>query len=620
MLGGYVGNSAWIDLSSGEIKEEAPEEGLLRDFVGGYGVAARLIYSQQPAGTHPLGPDNIVAILTGPLTATPAPTGTRWTVAGKSPLTRTWGDSNASGYFGAAMKLAGYDAVFITGASPRPVYLLIDNGKAELKDATSLWGRDTYETEDLLKAEHGNKAEVACIGPSGENLSLISAVIHAKGRAAGRSGVGAMLGSKKLKAIVARGDREVSLANPDLVKELRRKYMGQIRSGVGFADFYRETGTPGYIVTGAKIADSPTKNWKGVGPIDFPTPEPLGFEAILGAGKQRKACWRCPIACWGHMEVEYQGLKVWAHVPEYETASAFGSNLLNDNLGSVVRANDICNAYGLDTISTGATIAFAIECYENGLISETDTDGIELTWGNHEAIVVMTEKLARRDGFGAVLADGAKAAAEKIGREADEYAIHIHGQELPMHDPRYEPAMGLIYQIDATPGRHTQSAQYLAPPGLELDVPAFGEDRERQVGRGRHLKVLSALTHVMNASGVCLFGYLSMEVTFLQEFLSAVTGHKYTLDDLVEVGERIANMRQAFNVREGINALNFSIPRRAYGFPPLEEGPTAGMTVDVDTLLKEHLEEMNWDAESAKPSASRLRELGLGDVADDLWG
>lgn len=619
MLGGFVGKFFWVDLTTGEIEEETPDDELLRDFVGGYGVGARLIYNRQPAGVDPLGPENIVGILTGPLTGTPAPTGTRWAVVGKSPLTGTWGDSNASGFFGPAMKFAGCDGVFFTGASETPVYLLVDDGRAELKDASALWGKDTYETEDLLKAEYGDGAEIACIGPSGESLSLISAVIHAKGRAAGRSGVGAMLGSKKLKAVVVRGEQDVPLADADAVAELRKKYIGQIRSGVGFADLYRETGTPGYTVTGAEIADSPTKNWKGVGPIDFPNPEPLGFEPLVEAGRERKACWRCPIACWGHVEVEYQGSKVWAHVPEYETASAFGSDLLNNDLGSVVKANDICNAYGLDTISAGATIAFATECYENGLISKDDTDGIELTWGNHEAIVAMTEKLAKRDGFGDVLADGARVAAEKIGGEAEDYAIHIQGQELPMHDPRFEPGLGLIYQIDATPGRHTQASQYIAPVGLDRDIPAFGENRDEQEGRGRHLKVLSALTHVMNASGMCLFGYLSTEVTFLSEFLTAITGHSYSLEDLVTVGERIADIRQAFNVREGINALAFSIPKRAYGMPPLEEGPTAGVTVEIDTLLKEHLEEMDWDPESAKPRAEKLIELGMEDVAQDLW-
>ncbi|MFW6082986.1 MAG: aldehyde ferredoxin oxidoreductase C-terminal domain-containing protein, partial [Chloroflexota bacterium] len=226
---------------------------------------------------------------------------------------------------------------------------------------------------------------------------------------------------------------------------------------------------------------------------------------------------------------------------------------------------------------------------------------------------------AKRDGFGDVLADGARVAAEKIGGEAEDYAIHIQGQELPMHDPRFEPGLGLIYQIDATPGRHTQASQYIAPVGLDRDIPAFGENREEQEGRGRHLKVLSALTHVMNASGMCLFGYLSTEVTFLPEFLTAITGHSYSLEDLVTVGERIADIRQAFNVREGINALAFSIPKRAYGMPPLEEGPTAGVTVEIDTLLKEHLEEMDWDPESAKPNAERLIELGMEDVAQDLW-
>lgn len=620
MLGGYAGKFLWVNLTTGKMKEEIPDESLLRDFIGGYGVAARIIYNRQKAGADPLGPANIFGLVIGPLTGTPAPTGVRWTVVGKSPLTGTWGDGNAGGFFGPALKFAGYDAIFFSGTSGKPVYLLIDEGKAELRDASRLWGKDTYETEDLLKAEFGDKAEVVCIGPAGENLSLMSKIMHYKGKSAGRGGLGAVMGSKKLKAIVARGSKEPRLANRSMADELRRKYVKEIANGIGYAHTYRDEGTYSYIEPGVRNNDSPIKNWAGVGSIDFPDVEAIGFNAIVRAGMKWQACWRCPIGCWGHMEVEYQGSKVWAHVPEYETTAAFGSDCLNNNLASIVKANELCNRYGLDTISTGATIAFAIECYENGLISKEDTDGIELTWGNHEAIIAMTEKLARREGFGDVLADGVRVAAEKIGRGAEQYAIHIMGQELPMHDPRYEPGLGLIYKIDATPGRHTQAFQYTKPPGLDLDIPNYGEDREQQAGRGRHLKILSELCHVVSASGLCLFCALSTHITILPEFLTAVTGHEYTLDDLLIVGERIANMRQAFNVREGINAITSPIPQRAYGIPPLEEGPTKGISVDIDAMLKEYLEEMDWSLDSAKPSARKLVELGLEDVAQDLWG
>jgi len=619
MVGGYMGKTLVVGLSFRRIDEEQLDDDIYRRFLGGYGLGAQILYERIRPGIDPFSGENILGLITGPLTGTPAPTGTRWTIVGKSPLTGTWGDANASGFFGPAIKSAGYDAVFFTGTSDTPVYLLIDNGKAKLRDASRLWGKDTYETEDILKGEFGDDAEVACIGPAGEKLSLIAAVIHYKGRAAARSGLGAVMGAKKLKAVVAKGNMEVPLADAKMVNELRKKYIKEITSGVGSADFYRETGTPGYIVAGAMNADSPTKNWAGVGPIDFPDPHPIGFDNIVEHRIKRMTCWHCPIACWGTVKVNYGSQEIEAHQPEYETAAAFGSNCLNNDLASIVRANDLCNRYGLDTISTGATIAFAIECYENGLISKADTNGIELTWGNQEAIVVMTEKLAKREGFGDVLADGVKVAAEKIGRGAEQYAIHVRGQELPMHDPRFEPGLGLIYKIDATPGRHTQSSQFIPPPGFEIEMPAFGENREAQVGRGRFMKPLSCLCHVVNCSGICLFGYLSTNVTFLPEFLTAVIGHRYTLDDLLIMGERIANIRQAFNVREGINAVTNRIPQRTYGLPPLDDGPTAGITVDIDTLLKEYLEEMDWSLDSAKPSAKKLIELGLEDVAQDLW-
>ena len=307
-------------------------------------------------------------------------------------------------------------------------------------------------------------------------------------------------------------------------------------------------------------------------------------------------------------------------MPEYETASAFGSNCLVNDLSALVRANELCNRYGLDTISAGATIAFAMECYEQGIITAEDTGGIELRWGDAEAMIAILERVCQREGFGDVLADGVKRAAEHLGRSAQPYAIHVHGQELPMHDPRFEPGLGLIYKIDATPGRHTQASQFIPPPDFDIGVPDFGTLREQQNGRGRFLKPLSALNHVMNASGMCLFGYLSTRVNFLPDWLSAVTGHAYSLDELLLIGERIANIRQAFNIREGINLVAAPIPERAYGRPPLTAGPTAGVNVDVETMLREHLEERGWTQDEARPTAQKLKELGLDDVARDLWG
>ncbi|MSP12873.1 MAG: hypothetical protein EXR62_07940 [Chloroflexi bacterium] len=618
MLAGYMGKFLWVDLSTGVMHEEIPDEQLFRDFVGGYGVAARILFDRMPGGVDPLGPQNILSFTTGPLTGSPAQTGTRWTVACKSPLTGGWGDANASGWWGVALKAAGYDAIFFTGAAAKPIYLYIENGKAELRDAAGIWGKDCYEIEDWTKATFGKDAESACIGPSGESLSLISAVIHAKGRAAGRSGVGAVMGSKKLKAIVVKGKQKPSLANPELAKEVKRKYSKQITGGTGFADFYRATGTPGYTATGIRNGDSPTRNW-GASVAHAAAPEPVEFDELLKYRVKRGACWQCPVSCWGSSTVEYNGQQIEAHQPEYETAAAFGSMLLNNNLPSLIKANEICNRYGLDTISAGAGVAFAFECFEHGLITKADTGGLDLQWGDHQAIIAMAEKMARREDFGNVIADGVMRAAQKVGPAAEPFAVHAGGQELPMHDPRFEPAMAVIYKMDATPGRHTQACQYIVPAGYKTDMPNFGENRNAQKGRGLYIKEASCLTHTMNASGTCLFGYLSTTVDFVAEYMTAVTGQNFTVDDMLKVGERIANIRQAFNVREGINAVTQPDPKRAYGMPALPDGPTGGFTVDLKMLVAEHLGKMGWTQDAAVPLPETLEALGLSDVSQQIW-
>ncbi|MBI5305675.1 MAG: aldehyde ferredoxin oxidoreductase family protein [Chloroflexi bacterium] len=618
MLGGYVGTILWVNLDTGNLREEQLDPDVGRDFIGGYGVGARLVYERIKPRIDPLGPENILGFLTGPLTGSPAPTGTRWTVVCKSPLTGGWGDANASGYFGVALKRAGYDAVFFSGSAANPVYLYLDNRRAELRDAQHLWGKDCYEIEDWVKAELGHAVQAACIGPAGEKQSLISAIIHSQGRAAARSGVGAVMGAKRIKLIAARGTLNIPLADAAAVQQAKNKYVQEINRGVGAADFYKQTGTPGYLAYGIKHGDTPTRNW-AISGSQFGETKSLEFVELLKHRVKRKSCWQCPIGCWGTSRVEYAGETIEAHQPEYETGSAFGSMTLNGDYPAIIKANELCNRYGLDTISAGACIAFAMECFEHGLITARDTGGIELTWGDHRAMNAMLEKLARREDFGDVLAGGVQRAAEQLGNGAEAFAIHVGGQELPMHDPRFEPGLGLIYKMDATPGRHTQACQFTVPSGFTSVRPGYGEKRDQQAGRGRWMKEASCLNHTMNASGLCLFGYTSTHVTFVPEFLSAVTGMPFTVDDMLITGERIANVRQAFNVREGINAVTQPIPARAYGVPPLPNGPTAGITVQVEQMLHEHLDEMGWTRDAAIPTRAVLERLGLADIARELW-
>jgi aldehyde:ferredoxin oxidoreductase len=289
---------------------------------------------------------------------------------------------------------------------------------------------------------------------------------------------------------------------------------------------------------------------------------------------------------------------------------------LNDNLESVIMTNDICNRYGLDTISTGAVIAFAMECYEKGLITDKDTDGIQLKWGDHQAIVTMTEKLARREGFGDVLADGVEVAAEKIGKGAHEFAIHVHGQEIGMHDPRCRISWAMIY-LDATPGRHTHGGSGILIPSSGLELPPF--DPRSCAGQGEAHKICNNFEHVMQCAGVCMFGYLRLEANSLPEFLNLVTGSNHNINDLLKIGERIVNMRHAFNIREGVSITDFEIPNRVLGHPPLQTGPTAGNEIDIETLLREYLAVMDWDPDGGKPSRAKLLELGLEDVAEVLY-
>lgn len=620
MPGGFLGVVVSVDLCSGEITEVHPGTEMYRRFIGGYGLGARLLYDRMPPNVDPLGPENILGFFTGPLTGTPAPTATRTTVVGKSPLTGTWGDASLSGFFGPALKAAGYDGILFSDIARQPVFLFIEDGCAELRDASGLWGRDTYSVDDWVKAEFGKQAQSLCIGPAGEKLSLISGIVHARGRLAARSGLGAVMGSKRLKAIVVRGSCPIPVAYPARVEESKRKYLQQINNDTGSAGFLKTTGTPGYIVAGVRNGDSPIRNWAGVAERDFPDPEPIGINAIMSLGKTRRSCWHCPVACWGETKTLLEGLQVTSHVPEYETVAAFGGNLLNNNLRSIVSANDICNRYGLDSISTGATVAFAFECFEHGLISKHDAGGLDLRWGNVRAIVALTEQLARREGLGDLLADGVRRAAGLIGKSSEPFAIHIGGQELPMHSPIFEPGLGLVYLMDATPGRHTQAAQYSRVPGWEIGLAAFDPKAPEQRGRGRLMKPLSGLSHVANASGLCLFGYVSTTVDFLPEWLSAVTGFSYSLDDLLLVGERIGNMRQAFNIRDGFNPLVTPIPDRAYGRPPFTEGPTAGVRVEIESMIGEYLGEMDWGDRDAVPSRRKLAALGLAGVASDLHG
>jgi aldehyde:ferredoxin oxidoreductase len=615
----FAGKILWVDLSQKQIKKEALDEKICRDYLGGYGLGVRILFDRQKPGVDPLGPDNILGLITGVLTGTPALGGNRYVMVGKSPLTGGWGDANSGGNVGPALKFAGYDAVFFTGQSDKPVYLLIDNGKAEIKDAANIWGKDTFETEDILRAEHGRDLELACIGPSGEKLALIAAVMNNKGRAAGRSGLAAVMGSKKLKAIAMKGKMKVPMADEQKANEMRKRHLSEIPLTAKYTSDY---GTAGYFNMDAEADDAPSKNWGGVTPLDFSQYENIGGDPVIAKQERKYGCWHCPIACGGIMKAstgEYK-YEAGAHKPEYETLAMFGSNLLNDNLESIIKLNDICNRQGLDTISAGGTIGFVIECYENGILTREDTDGLQMTWGNTKSIVAMTEKMAKREGFGNIIADGTKKAVERIGKGSAKYAMHVGGQEFPAHDPRGGPGYAIGYGAEPTPGRHTMSGEGPpAPPGMMIEPPGF--DRNAFKGRGQYHKRGVCIREVYNAAGLCMlaFGDGYAHVDNLVEAMCTITGWDITMDELLKTGERIYNMRLAFNAREGLK-VPFDFPDRLMGRPPKTAGPRAGIVLDKDEMFNEYLTAMGVDLEAGKPGKQKLLELGLDDVAKVLWG
>lgn len=616
MSRGYMGKILNVDLTTGRLEDEPLDDVQCRDFVGGYGLAARWLFDRMPAGVDPLGPENILGLMTGPLTGTPAITGNRWIAVCKSPLTNGWGDANAGGKFGPFLKMAGYDGLLFHGISERPVYLWIDEGKAELRDASHLWGLDTNETEDAIREELGDarNIQVVSIGQAGENLSLISCIINDYGRAAGRSGVGAVMGSKKLKAVAVRGKLRVPLDDEGRAKALRREYLNR-KGDEELFDFFHDTGTVAAIAANIENGRCPIKNWGGVGLVDFEEGiEEYDEDRVMSFQTRRYACWNCSIGCGGTVEVTepgpYQGVR--GHKPEYETGGTFANMTLMADFPALIRINELCNRYGLDTISAGCVIAFAMECYENGLLTEKDTDGLAVRWGDDKAIIALLEKMALREGIGDVLADGVQRAAARIGGGAEEYAIHIGGQEPGMHDPRYLPGYITTYMLDATPGRHTQGGDTMPVQGL--DVREHDERSTNPHDRADVQKLVADLAHVMNAAGVCLFGFLSYEWPWLPDFLEAVTGWEWPMETVRRTGDRIGTMRHLFNLREGINPLEYTIPGRVVGDPPQTTGPLEGRTVDYKTMVREYLEYIGWDPVTAVPRKEKLEELGLGDL------
>ncbi len=626
MLGGYAGKVLYVDLSKGSIKEAALPENICREFIGGYGFGIRILYERMKPRIDPLGADNMLGFVAGVLTGTTVPGSGRYGVVTKSPLTGAWSESNGGGTFGPELKTAGFDAIFFSGIARSPVYLLLKNGKAELKDASGLWGKDTYDTEDAIHSEAGDsKLKVACIGPAGEAKSLLAGIVNEKGRVAARGGVGAVMGSKKLKAVAIRGGlQKVPVANRKKLKEAQERYLAVIRASE-FAKGLTAAGTGGALSFLVSIGDSPIKNWRMTGLASMPAANRLDSGNMDKYKKSVYACQACPIRCGAIIEQKSGPFAIpdEMHRPEYESLAALGNLLVNENLEAVIQANDICNRYGIDTIATGTAIAFAMECYENQLIGAKDTDGVELTWGNADAIVALTERIARREGFGAVLADGATRAAERIGKGSGKYAMAIRGKGLPFHDPRMSPAGGTAFIADANPGNHmnsqiTSMLENGAPVGSDpaLQVPKINPFADFDK-RGQIYAIGAAYHQLLDSAGMCALYTVNTPPPDLADLISQVTGWNYGWAEALKAGRRILTLRQAFNAREGVTPGQIDLPERIRQEPlPIESAPPK---IDFHALREGFFTAMGWDIKTGMPSRETLADLGLAELTGDLF-
>ncbi len=616
---GYAGKILFVDLGTGSIVEEVPNESFYRGCIGGTGIGAQILMERTERGIDPLGPENMLGFAAGPLTATGVYGGGRFMVTTKSPLTHGWADSNSGGTWGPMLKNAGYDGVFVVGAAEQPVVLVIDRGKARLAEAGPLWGKDTYETDDLLQEQLGEPGSwtIACVGPSGEQCSLLAGIVNEKGRIAARSGVGAVMGSKKLKAIALRAKKgaRVAVADKEGLRAVQKEYARLIKES-HFLSGLTAAGTGGGTSFLLSIGDCPASNWTATGTEALPTCSNLDA-ANMDVYKLRPyGCHSCPVRCGALVRVDKGRFASQdeIHRPEYETLAALGTLCRNDSAESVIRANEICNRYGIDTIGVGGVIAFAIECYENGLLSKDDAGGLELNWGNSAAIVALTEQIARREGLGAVLADGSKRAAEEIGRGSEQFAMHVGGREIPMHDPRATPNHGVFYISDATPAQHCgpqgmglldQGVALGPDPLLQSESPGPFEDYDK---KGEIFARGSAYWQLLSSAGLCSL-YAVFDAPPVVELLRPVTGWDIDWAEGLKAGRRILTLRQAFNVREGLSPEDFRYPKRFE--EPLSAGPAAEHEVPFVDMRRDYFRAMGWDPQSGRPTDQTLAELEL---------
>lgn len=606
---GFIGKLLEVNLNTGEFSDLELDENIAEKFLGATGYAVRYLYDKIEEDTDPLGPENILMFMTGPLCGSRAPASGRFSVSAKSPLTEIWGEANCGGYFGPELKKTGYDGIIIKGASESPVYLHITEQGAELKDATHLWGKGTLETHEILKEESGsNLTRVACIGQAGENL-IKFATILSEDKSAGRTGMGAVMGSKKLKAIAVKGPkRSYEAAQPEEFDQTVKQMIEEVNNSFT-TQMFGMLGTPAGVDKYNAEGELPIKywtqgEWDSAGDIS-------GATASQKIYSKQYPCYSCPIGCAHKASVEegeyaFEGER---EAPEYETIVSFGSLILNDDLEAIVEANHLCNDYGIDTISGGSTIAFIYYLYNNELISSDDIDGLEPEWGNIEPALEMINKIANREGIGDLLAEGSNAVGKKFNIPQDKIATAL-GQEVPYHDLRHTWGMALSYAVGTPRGPcHCASDMYLVLLGLPFED--LGIETVDRCSDGEVMVKDTAIMYdyraLYNSLVICLF--CNPDPSTVAKVIQTATGLEFDIERIKRTGERIYTMKRLFNLKMGLTPEDEKLPQIL--LEPLDEGGSAGKSPDFEKLKKTYYELRDWDLETGYPSQDKLKQLGL---------
>jgi aldehyde:ferredoxin oxidoreductase len=613
-LKGYTGKILYIDLTHHKGRVEDLNEKRALRFIGGSGLGTKFLFEMTDERTDPLGPENPLVFMTGPFTGTAVPLSGRHAVVSRSSLTGILGESDVGGTWGANLKKAGFDAIIVTGASTKPLYLWVRNGQWEIRDSSHLWGKDTYEVDPLLKTETHEKAVVSAIGQAGENQVPLAAIMTdgKDGRAAGRCGMGAVMGSKNLKAIVVYGTGSVPVSDPESVAGLHKQFGAQIAQT---AESLRKYGTSGGLSTFETMGVLPLQNWKFVGRWEESAQKINGITMADTLLTGRYHCDQCILGCGRKVKVKsgpYAGAE--GAGPEFETLALLGSNCLIDNLEALCFANELCNRFGLDTISTGGVIAFAMEAYERGLIDRRDAGGIELKWGSPEALVETIRMIALRKGLGETLGKGLKKASEELGRNSVEFAMHVKGLGLPAYDPRGYNGSALAYATSARGACHLSGLTHAFERVMKCPEVGIPEpiDRFQVEGKAALAAKSQNLMGMMDSLKLCkfiLFGGIT--VTHIIKWYQDVTGGEMTADQFGKTGERIFNLKRLYNVLMGISRKDDTLPLRSLTSKRVGKGITPNLP-PLGQMLGEYYEYRGWSEEGI-PTPEKLAELGLSD-------